>query len=212
MILSRVLWPSSRDALWVEARYCHQVTPRTLLNREYLTYRLAQGLVVSYCGGWCGALVMQIYRTLLHSEQRSKTIDRFLTTPFSCSGSAVASLAWLKVTNSHMPPQNFSPDLNVSHGCVFWLQNAGKSAKNGKISSLHKPANTLRSMVLHHKEKTPKEHWCGTIYNITCDIDSSHTYIENTQREIQRTYKPGQTNKCRRPLSGHRTLRVHEEN
>ena len=51
-------------ALWVEARYCHQVTPRTLLNREYLTYRLAQGLVVSYCG----ALVMHIYRNLLHKE------------------------------------------------------------------------------------------------------------------------------------------------
>ena len=25
----------------------------------------------------------------------------------------------------------------------------------------------------------------------TCDIDSSHTYIENTQPDIQRTYKPG---------------------
>ena len=53
--------------MWVEARYCHQVTHRTLLNREYLTYRLAQGLVVSYCGGRCGALVMHIYRNLLHT-------------------------------------------------------------------------------------------------------------------------------------------------
>ena len=51
----------------------------------------------------CDAYLPQL---IAHSEQRSKTIDRFLTTAFSCSGSAglVASLAWLEVTNSHMPP------------------------------------------------------------------------------------------------------------
>ena len=48
-----------------------------------------------------------------------------------------------------------------------------------------KPANILRSMVLHHKDKTPKEHWCGTIYNITCDIDSSHTYIEKLSQRFK---------------------------
>ena len=51
----------------------------------------------------CDAYLPQL---IAHSEQRSKTIDTFLTTAFSCSGSAglVASLAWLEVTNSHMPP------------------------------------------------------------------------------------------------------------
>ena len=71
------------------------------------------------------------------------------------------------------------------------LEQLGRIDKSHNIHIYHKPANTLRSMVLHHKEKTPKEHRCGTIYNITCDIDSSHTYIENSQPEIQRTYKPG---------------------
>ena len=73
---------------------------------------------------------------------------------------------------------------------------AGLSEQLGRIYKshnihIHKPANILRSMAVHRKDKTPKEHRCGTIYNITCDIDSTHTYIENTQQEIQRTYKPG---------------------
>ena len=45
------------------------------------------------------------------------------------------------------------------------------------IHVYHKPVNTLRSMVVHPKDKTPKEHQCGTIHNVRCDIDSSHTYM-----------------------------------
>ena len=52
-----------------------------------------------------------------------------------------------------------------------------------------KPANTIRSMVVHPKDKTPKEHKCGTIYNITCDIDSSHTYIGETKRILSQRFK-----------------------
>ena len=70
----------------------------------------------------------------------------------------------------------------------------GLSEQLGRIynsHNIHNPANTLRSMAVHPKDNTPKEHRSGTIYNIMCDIDSSHTYIENTKPEIQRTYKPG---------------------
>ena len=70
------------------------------------------------------------------------------------------------------------------------LEQLGRIDMSHNIHIYHKPANTLRSMVLHHKEKTPKENRRLTIYNITCDIDTSHTYIENSQPEIQRTYKP----------------------
>ena len=44
-------------------------------------------------------------------------------------------------------------------------------------------------MVVHPKDKTPKEHKCGTIYNITCDIDSSHTYIGETKRTLSQRFK-----------------------
>ena len=56
---------------------------------------------------------------------------------------------------------------------------------------LHKPSNTIRSMLVHPKDKTPKEKLCGTIYHITCDDDTHHTYIwgdeETPQRSVQGT-------------------------
>ena len=36
----------------------------------------------------------------------------------------------------------------------------------------HKPSNTIRSMLVHPKDKSPKEKLCGTIYHITCDDDT----------------------------------------
>ena len=65
----------------------------------------------------------------------------------------------------------------------------GRIYKSHNIHMYHKLVNTPRSMVLHHKDKTPKEHKCGTIYNITCDIDSSHTYISETKRTLSQRFK-----------------------
>ena len=48
---------------------------------------------------------------------------------------------------------------------------------------------TLRSIIVHPKDKTPKEHQYGTIYNIMCDIDSSHTYIRETNRTLSQRFK-----------------------
>ena len=61
--------------------------------------------------------------------------------------------------------------------------------KSHNLHMYHKPANTLHSMVVHPKDKTPKEHKCGTIYNITCDTDSSHTYIGETKRTPSQRFK-----------------------
>ena len=44
-------------------------------------------------------------------------------------------------------------------------------------------------LTVHPKDKTPKEHECGTIYNITCDIESSHTYIGETKRTLGQRFK-----------------------
>ena len=75
----------------------------------------------------------------------------------------------------------------------------GRIYKSHNIHMYHKPANTLRSMIVHPKDKTPKEHQCGTIYNITCDVD-----IGETKRTFSQRFKE-HTN------LGHRTLSVHEE-
>ena len=65
----------------------------------------------------------------------------------------------------------------------------GRIYKSHNIHMYHKSANTLRSMIVHPKDKTPKEHKCGTIYDITCDIDSSHTYIDETKRTLSQRFK-----------------------
>ena len=61
----------------------------------------------------------------------------------------------------------------------------GRIYKSHKLHMYHKPANTLRSMVVHPKDKRPKEHQSGTIYN----IDSSHTYIGETKRTLSQRFK-----------------------
>ena len=65
----------------------------------------------------------------------------------------------------------------------------GQIYKSHNVHMYHKLANTLRSMIVHPKDKTPKERQCGTIYNITCDIDSSHTYIGETKRTLSQRFK-----------------------
>ena len=51
------------------------------------------------------------------------------------------------------------------------------------------PRMVYFSMIYLLWSKTPKEHQCGTIYNITCDIDSSHTYIGETKRTLSHRIK-----------------------
>ena len=84
----------------------------------------------------------------------------------------------------------------VSHEDLCWgyhtlqdYQNSLAVLMSHNIHMYHKLANTLRSMVVHPKDQTPKEHKCGTIYNITCDIDSSHTYIDETKRTLSQRFK-----------------------
>ena len=57
------------------------------------------------------------------------------------------------------------------------------------IHMYHKPSNTIRSMLVHPKDKTPKERQCGTIYHITCDVDPTHTYIGETKRPFGTRFK-----------------------
>ena len=53
----------------------------------------------------------------------------------------------------------------------------------------HKPSNTIRSMLVHPKDKTPQDKLCGTIYHITCDDDTHHTYIGETKRPLSVRFK-----------------------
>ena len=65
----------------------------------------------------------------------------------------------------------------------------GRVYKAKNIYMYHKPANTLRSKVVHPKDKTPLENKCGTIYHITCDNDPNHTYIGESKRPLGVRFK-----------------------
>ena len=57
------------------------------------------------------------------------------------------------------------------------------------VSMCHKPVNTLRSILVHPKDKTPKDKKCGVIYEITCDQDLTHVYIGETKRPLGKRFK-----------------------
>ena len=48
--------------------------------------------------------------------------------------------------------------------------------------------NTLRSILIHPNDKTPKDKKCGVIYEITCDQDPAHVYIGETKRPLGKRF------------------------
>ena len=107
---------------------------------------------------WC-TCVAYLPQLIAHSEQRSKTIDGCLQLFRLSRACCKLGLARSYELPYAPPPKKFSPDLHVSHGCVFLLQNAGKSAKTGKISSLV----MIICMCLCA---------CGCVYVCVCDLES----------------------------------------
>ena len=64
-----------------------------------------------------------------------------------------------------------------------------KTFRQHGVSVYHKPVNTLRSILVHPKDKTPKYKKCGVIYEITCDQDPAHVYIGETKRPLGKRFK-----------------------
>ena len=61
-----------------------------------------------------------------------------------------------------------------------------KTFRQHSVSVYHKPVSTLRSILVHPKDKTPKDKKCGVINEITCDQDPAHVkanaHLENASR------------------------------
>ena len=57
------------------------------------------------------------------------------------------------------------------------------------VNMYHQASNTIRSLLVHPKDKTPKENQCGTIYQITCDVNPDHTYIGESKRPFSVRFK-----------------------
>ena len=69
------------------------------------------------------------------------------------------------------------------------VERLSKTFRQHDVSVYHKPVNTLRSIPVHPKDKTPKDKKCGVIYEITCDQDPAHVYIGETKRPHGKRFK-----------------------
>lgn len=52
------------------------------------------------------------------------------------------------------------------------------------VSTYHKPVNTIRSLLVHPKDKTPDSKKCGVVYQIDCP-KCTDTYIGETIRKLE---------------------------
>ena len=60
--------------------------------------------------------------------------------------------------------------------------------RSHNIPAYHKPFNTIRSLLVKPKDKTPKESQCGLIYHINCH-DCEASYIGETARNLGTRFK-----------------------
>jgi hypothetical protein len=66
------------------------------------------------------------------------------------------------------------------------------------VNAYHKPMNTIRSMLVHPKDKTPDSNKCGVIYKISCP-ECEDTYIGETSRAMDVRLKEHQRTRGKTP-------------
>ena len=67
-------------------------------------------------------------------------------------------------------------------------ENLQRLFRSYNIPSYHKPFNTIHSLLVKPKDKTPKESLCGLVYHIQCR-DCHHNYIGETGRNLGTRFK-----------------------
>ena len=77
-------------------------------------------------------------------------------------------------------------------------EQVARIVKSYNIPVYHKPINTLRSLLVHPKDRTAKAAKCGVVYDIQCPECDQH-YIGETARTLGTRIKEHLS--CRQPLS-----------
>ena len=76
--------------------------------------------------------------------------------------------------------------ISVGLPCVSGLsEHLSRVFRAQDIRTYHKPYNTLRSILIHPKDRTPTEKKKGMAYNITCNDCGKH-YIGETARTLEK--------------------------
>ena len=92
-----------------------------------------------------------------------------------------------KKTNSLPRPSDPSSNKKVTHLGIPYIRGTSerleRAFKNAGVSIFHKPMNSLRSQLVHPKDKTNHLQKSGVIYLITC-VDCQKQYIGETARPL----------------------------
>ena len=163
-----------------QANYHSQFTgsPHTLTSNQPLQHKLG------------------VIRTLYHrsniicssKEAKDKEIQH-LKEVLSISG--YTKSAWAVATRQKRPPSNQSTEKTKTKGnvCLPYVGSitdaVARVIRKHEIQVHIKPFNTLRSKLVHPKDKIKKDENSGVVYQITCD-KCDETYVRETERRLQK--------------------------
>ena len=93
-----------------------------------------------------------------------------------------------KYKNKSDNPKNTAGDqARISVGLPYVRGTSEKLArifKNHGVGTYHKPFNTLRSILVHPKDKTPDAKKCGVVYEVQCP-QCPEQYVGETGRTLE---------------------------
>ena len=136
-----------------------------------------------------------VVRTLMHRAQQLNTEDEDLQKEIAHIRGALTANEYrpwmMNLPQKTPPPQDKdTPGNNQNHHKPLGIpyiqgksEELSRSFKKFGINIYHKPFNTLRSQLLHPKDKTDKLKKCGVIYLVTCNTCKKE-YIGETGRPL----------------------------
>jgi hypothetical protein len=79
------------------------------------------------------------------------------------------------------------------------------------VRTYHKPINTIRSFLVHPKDKTPDHNKCGVIYKVQCP-DCTDFYVGETSRTLGTRLKEHSNLKTANPTAVAEHAKLHKHN
>jgi hypothetical protein len=140
-----------------------------------------------------------VVRTLLHrkdhiiSEEEDKAVElENIRRALAANGYKPWILQLPKKNQAAAKDQTREHKVKRHPVCVPYVQGLSEHLqriyKSYGVSSYHKPFNTLRSLLVHPKDKTLKQQQCGVVYHIKCGSCEAE-YVGETARSLDIRYK-----------------------
>ncbi len=141
-------------------------------------------------------LKLGVIRTLYHRANTICTSDTSQQQEIShlqkvLSISGYTKSAWKTATKAKTPTAVNNPSTTKSKGSVIlpyvghMTDNIARLMRKAGVQVHLRPYNTIRSQMVHHKDKVKKEEKAGVVYKIKCN-ECEATYIGETERTLRK--------------------------